>query len=114
TRDASAGVQCPTFYVTTEGDIATPDSIHTAYSETSTPSAFGVTNGGNHDDYTDIADDPHLSGLTSNDGQRARAAIAAWFDWQLKSKVALRSLFVGQGCGFCRDTSWKTFESKGF
>jgi hypothetical protein len=78
------------------------------------PTAFGVTNGGNHDDYTDIADDPHISGLTSNDGKRARAAIAAWFDWQLKGKANLRSLFVGPSCGFCKDANWKMFESKGF
>jgi len=72
-----------------------------------------VTNGGNHDEYTDIADDPGVSGLTSNDGLRVRAAIAAWFSWQLKGKNALRPLFVGQDCGFCRDANWKTFESKG-
>ncbi len=113
TRDASVGIQCPTFYITTEGDIATPDSIHQAYDYTPTPAVFGVTKGGNHDEYTDIADDPHLSGLTSNDGLRVRAAIAAWFDWQLKGKTALRSLFVGPQCGFCSDPNWKTFESKG-
>lgn len=113
-RDASVDIQCPTFYVTTEGDIATPDSIMQVYDFMKVPTAFGVTNGGNHDDYTDIADDPHISGLTSNDGQRARAAIAAWFDWQLKGKTNLRSLFVGPSCGFCKDSNWKTFVSKGF
>jgi hypothetical protein len=59
-QDASVGIQCPTFYVTTEGDIATPDSIEQVYQYTIPPTAFGVTSGGNHDEYTDIADDPHI------------------------------------------------------
>jgi hypothetical protein len=113
-QDASVLIQCPTFYVTTENDIATPASIEQAYGYTPTPSVFGETSGGNHDEYTDIADDPHLSGLTSNDGQRVRTAIAAWFDWQLKGKEDLRTLFVGPDCGFCHDANWKVFESKGF
>jgi hypothetical protein len=114
TQDAGVLIQCPAFYVTTENDVATPASIHQAYADTPTPSAFGETNGGNHDEYTDIADDPHLSGLTSNDGLRVRAAIAAWFDWQLKGKAQLQPLFVGTDCGFCHDSNWKAFESKGF
>jgi hypothetical protein len=114
TQDASVQIQCPTFYVTTQNDIATPASIRQAYEYTPTPSVFGVTNGGNHDEYTNIADDPHVSGLTSNDGLRVRAAIAAWFDWQLKGKIELLRLFVGQNCGFCTDPNWMTFESKGF
>jgi hypothetical protein len=114
TEDASVLMQCPTFYVTTQNDIATPSSIHQAYEYTPTPSVFGVTDGGNHDEYTNIADDPHLPGLTSNDALRPRAAITAWFDWQLKGKSQLRSLFVGPNCGFCTDPNWMTFESKGF
>jgi hypothetical protein len=65
TEDASVLIQCPTFYVTTQNDIATPSSIHQAYEYTPTPSVFGVTDGGNHDEYTNIADDPHVPGLTS-------------------------------------------------
>jgi hypothetical protein len=52
--------------------------------------------------------------LTSNDAKRPRAAVAAWFDWQLKGKTALRTLFAGTGCGFCKDANWKSFENKGF
>jgi predicted dienelactone hydrolase len=113
-EEASVKIQCPTFYVTTENDIATPASIETVYGYTLTPTVFGETDGGNHDEYTDIDADPHISGLTSDDGLRVRSAIAAWFDWQLKSKAELRSLFVGQRCGFCLDSNWKKFESKGF
>jgi hypothetical protein len=107
-------IQCPAFYVTTENDVAPYDAIAQAYGGTPTPSVFGETNGGDHDEYTDIADDPQVPSLVSNDGLRMRAAIAAWFEWQLKAKAELRPLFVGQSCGFCVDPNWKGFESRGF
>lgn len=112
--DAGALVQCPTFYTLTENDVVTPANFRRSYDSTPTPSVFGVTAGGDHDDYTDKADDPGIAGLTSNDGLRTRAAIVAWFEWQLKGKTALQPLFVGPNCGFCGDPNWKTFESKGF
>ncbi|HVZ34728.1 MAG TPA: hypothetical protein VG963_20005 [Polyangiaceae bacterium] len=113
-------VQCPTFYITTAGDIATPESVQAAYDATQTPAVFGVTNGGNHDEYADVEDDPGgllsaFAGLTSNDGKRTRAAVAAWFDWQLKGRDELRALFVGDDCGFCGDSAdWSMFQSKDF
>jgi dienelactone hydrolase len=109
-----AKILCPTFYTLTENDVVGPDAYRQAYDSTPTPSVLGVTAGGDHDDYTDKADDPGLPGLTSNDGLRTRPAIVAWFEWQLKGKTALKTLFVGTDCGFCRDSNWKTFESKGF
>jgi hypothetical protein len=93
--------------------------VREAHNETKTPTVFGVTNGGDHDEYADVEDDPggvlSLAGLTSRDGRRTRAAITAWFDWQLKGKEELRPLFLGPSCGFCRDSdNWSTFESKAF
>lgn len=116
---ASERVQCPAFYMTTPGDVATPEEIRAAHNETKTPTVFGVTKAGDHDEYADVEDDPggvlSLAGLTSNDGKQTRAAIAAWFDWQLKGKEELRPLFLGPSCGFCRDANnWSVFESKGF
>jgi hypothetical protein len=112
--DASAQIQCPTFYVATQNDVSPASTFEQAYMDTLTPSVLGITNGGNHDEYTDIASDPGVPGLTSNDGKRVRAALAAWFEWRLKGKDELRPLFVGQSCGFCTDSNWMTFESKGF
>ena len=59
------------------------------------PAVYGVTVTGDHDEYTDVVDDPNVPGLTSNDARNSRAAVAAWFDWQLKGKAAVRELFVG-------------------
>jgi dienelactone hydrolase len=112
--DGEAKIHCPAFYTLSENDVVTPESYRPSYEATKSPSVLGVTNGGDHDDYSDKADDPGIPGLTSNDGLRTRAAIVAWFEWQLKGKAAIKSLFVGKDCGFCRDANWKTFESKGF
>ncbi len=119
TEEEVAKIQCPTFYTTTTGDAATPESVQAAYDATLTPAVFGVTNGGDHDEYADVDDDPGgilaFAGLTSNDGKRTRAAIAAWFDWQLKGKGELSALFLGEDCGFCGDSdNWSMFQSKGF
>jgi hypothetical protein len=110
-----ANIQCPAFYTLTANDVVTPASYRASYDATKTPSAYGVTNGGDHMEYTDKANGLGLPGLTSNDALMTRSAITAWFDWQLKGKKELQPLFVGMDCGFCKDaTNWMSFESKGF
>lgn len=109
-----ANIKCPTFYTLTANDVVTPDSYRASYDGTKVASVYGVTNGGDHMEYTDKADGLNISGLTSNDALMTRSAIAAWFEWQLKGKQELQPLFVGKDCGFCKDPNWKSFESKGF
>jgi hypothetical protein len=109
-----AKIQCPAFYTLTANDVVTPDSYRASYDATKTPSAYGVTMGGDHMEYTDKANGIGLPGLTSNDAQMTRSAITAWFEWQLKGKQELQALFVGKDCGFCKDANWKSFEAKGF
>jgi hypothetical protein len=112
--NGEAMIQCPTFYTLTANDVVTPDSYRASYDATKTPSVYGVTSGGDHMEYTDKADGLNTSGLTSNDAQMTRSAITAWFEWQLKGKNELQPLFIGKDCGFCKDSNWKSFESKGF
>ncbi len=114
TGAATADVQCPAFYTLAQHGDFPVDDIRAAADATPAPTVWGVTNGGDHGEYADKADDPGVSGLTTNDALRTRAAIAAWFDWQLHGKEELRGLFVGPNCGFCRDSNWSLFESKGF
>jgi dienelactone hydrolase len=107
-------IQCPTFYTLTANDVVTPDSYRASYDGTKAPSVYGVTTGGDHMEYCDKAQDIGLPGLTSNDALMTRSAISAWFDWQLKGKQQNAPLFIGTGCGYCKDSNWKSFESKGF
>lgn len=109
-----AKIQCPAFYTLTASDVVTPESYRASYDATKTASAYGVTKGGDHMEYTDKANGIGLPGLTSNDAQMTRSAITAWFEFQLKGKKELQPLFVGKDCGFCMDANWKSFESKGF
>jgi hypothetical protein len=112
--NGEAKIQCPTFYTLTANDVVTPQSYRASYDATKAPSVYGVTSGGDHMEYTDKANGLNLPGLTSNDAQMTRAAITAWFEWQLKNKREIQPLFVGADCGFCKDSNWKSFESKGF
>jgi hypothetical protein len=112
--DGEAKITCPTFYTLTADDVVTPDSYRASYDATTAPSVYGVTSGGDHMEYTDKADGLNTSGLMSNDAEMTRAAITAWFEWQLKGKQQIQPLFVGTGCGFCEDANWMSFESKGF
>jgi hypothetical protein len=112
--DGESKIKCPTFYTLTANDVVTPDSYRASYDATTAPSVYGVTSGGDHMEYTDIADGLNTSGLMSNDAKMTRAAITAWFEWQLKGKQQIAPLFVGKDCGFCKDSNWMSFESKGF
>ena len=109
-----AKIQCPAFYTLTANDVVPPESYRASYDATKAPSAYGVTKGGDHMEYTDKANGLGLPGLTSNDAVMTRSAITAWFEFQLKARKELQPLFVGKDCGFCKDTNWKSFESKGF
>jgi hypothetical protein len=113
TSDA-ANIKCPAFFVTTGGEAESSTSVEQAFMAATPASVYGVTMSGNHDEYTDVADDPGVSGLTSDDAKQSRAGVAAWFDWQLKGKSEVRALFVGTNCTFCAGSTWKTIKSKGF
>ncbi len=39
-------------------------------------------------------------------GGRAAAAVVAWLDWQLRGDARAGRLFVGTGCGLCRNAEW--------
>lgn len=110
----AAAIKCPVFFVTTGGEAMSSNSVETAFNTVTTKAVYGVTMSGNHDEYTDVEDDPMVSGLTSNDAKQSRAAIVAWFEWQLKAKDEVKPLFSGANCGFCTGSTWKTIKSKGF
>ncbi|HKP61737.1 MAG TPA: hypothetical protein VJV78_33635 [Polyangiales bacterium] len=111
---APANIKGPAFFVTTGGEAMSSSGIENAFNSAKGPAAYGVTMSGNHDEYTDAEDDPMVSGLTSEDAKQSRAAVAAWFDWQLKNRSANKDLFVGDNCGFCKNSTWKTIKTKGF
>lgn len=111
---APADIKGTAFFVTTGGEAMSSSGIETAFNNAKGPAVYGVTMSGNHDEYTDVEDDPMVSGLTSDDAKQSRAAVAAWFDWQLKSKAENKGLFVGDSCGFCKNSTWGTIKSKGF
>jgi hypothetical protein len=117
-QDAGTGtiskIKVPIFFVNTADEASGSTLIEDSFNGATAPAAYGVTISGNHDEYTDVVDDPGVPGLTSNDAKNSRAGIAAWFDWHLKAKSAARSLFVGPSCGFCAGSSWKSIKSKGF
>jgi Chlorophyllase enzyme len=117
-EDAGTGtvskIKVPVFFVTTADEASGSTLIEDSFNAATAPAAYGVTTSGNHDEYTDVVDDPGVPGLTSNDAKNSRAGVAAWFDWQLKGKGAVRSLFVGASCGFCAGSTWNTIKSKGF
>src|SRR5262249_1672777 len=72
-----AKIRCPAFYTLTASDVVTPEQYRPSYEETTTPSVLGVTTKGDHDEYSDKADDPGIPGLTSNDALYTRSAIVA-------------------------------------
>ncbi len=41
-----------------------------------------------------------------NGGEFSKAAVA-WLKWQLKGDQAAKRMFVGEGCGFCKNSLWK-------
>jgi dienelactone hydrolase len=108
-----AKILCPAFYTLAADDVVTPASYRASYDATKAPSAYGVTPMGSHMEYADKAD-ANIPGLAANDAQQTRGAITAWFEWQLKGRNEIQPLFVGMDCGFCKDSNWKSFESKGF
>jgi hypothetical protein len=92
-------------------------NVETFYNSVTVPAIYGVLASGNHNSYGDIADDPGYGdelGGKADDGRGSRAAVTAWFDWQLKGKKEVRALFVGANCGFCSGSTWQTIKSKGF
>src|SRR5262249_53689083 len=93
--DGEAKIQCPTFYTLTMNDVVTPDSYRASYDDTKAPAVYGVTSGGDHMEYTDIADGLNIPSLMSNDAKMTRGAITAWFEWQLKARAEIKPLFVG-------------------
>ena len=113
-----AQIQCPAFFVTSGGEAgsAPDDRIAQTLGDAAHPSLYGITVGGNHDEYTDKADEGITAaiGLTSNDGVQSRAAVTAWFDWQLKGKEEVRPLFLEKPCGFCNDENLQRLDAKGF
>jgi dienelactone hydrolase len=116
-EDAGTGtvsmIKVPVFFTTTADEASGSTLIEDSFNAAKAPAAYGVTSSGNHDEYTDVVDDPGVPGLTSDDARQSRAAVAAWFDWHLKGKAEVRPLFVGASCGFCSGSTWLTFKSKG-
>ena len=113
-----ANIQCPAFFLTTGGEAGdSPDErIQSTLGATTKPSMYGITVGGNHDEYTDKADEgvTAVIGLTSDDGVQSRAAVAAWFDWQLKDMPEVGELFRSKPCAFCNTKNLKRLDLKGF
>jgi dienelactone hydrolase len=111
-------IQCPAFFVTTGGEAgSSPDArIQETLSQASKPSMYGITVGGNHDEYTDKADEGITAfiGLTSNDGVQSRAAVTAWFDWQLKGMQEVGELFRQKPCKFCNRENLQRLDLDGF
>jgi dienelactone hydrolase len=115
-EDAGTGtiskIKVPVFFVTTADEASGSTLIEDSFNAATVPAAYGVTISGNHDEYTDVADDPGVPGLTSNDAKNSRAGVTAWFEWQLKAKTAARALFAGTSCGLCAGSTWKSLKSK--
>lgn len=113
-----AQAQAPAFFVTTNGEAgdAPEERIQMTLGRTTKPSMFGITVGGNHDEYTDKADEGITAaiGLSSNDGEQSRAAVTAWFDWQLKDMREVGELFLAKPCAFCNDDNLKRLDVRGF
>lgn len=107
-------LKIPAFFVNSAGEDASSTMVKDIYERVSSPAVYGVTATGEHNSYGDIADDPMaIIGGPADDARESRAGITAWFDWQLKGKSELRTLFVGADCGFCKGSTWKTIISKG-
>lgn len=111
-------IQCPAFFVLTGGEAgdAPDERIDSTLASATKPSMFGVTVAGNHDEYTDKADEgiTAVIGLTSDDGEQSRAAVTAWFDWQLKDMAEVGELFRSSPCAFCDAKQLKKLKLKGF
>jgi Chlorophyllase enzyme len=111
-------IKCPAFFLTTGGEAgSSPDMrIMETLGATSKPSMYGITVGGNHDEYSDKADEGVTAfiGLTSNDGLQSRAAVTAWFDWQLKGMPEVGELFRQKPCKFCNRENLQRLDLKGF
>lgn len=113
-----AMIKSPAFFVTTGGEAgdAPDERITSTLGQAQKPSMYGITVGGNHDEYTDKADEgiTAVIGLSSNDGAQSRAAVTAWFDWQLKDMKEVAELFTKKPCGFCNEKNLKRLDLKGF
>lgn len=107
-------LKAPVLFLNTADEASGSSLIEDSFNAATAPAAYAVTMMGNHDEYTDIMDDPGVPGLTSNDARQSRAAVTAWFDWHLKGMSQVRALFVGASCGFCAGSTLKTVKSKGF
>lgn len=110
-----SGLKNPVFFVNSANEDAGSTMVKDFYDRVTVPAMYGVTAHGDHNGYGDIADDPMAGiGGAADDARESRGAITAWFDWQLKQKAEVRSLFVGADCGFCKGGKWKTILTKGF
>ena len=113
-----ANIKCPAFFVTSGGEAgdAPDERIQSTLGAATKPSMYGISVGGNHDEYTDKADEgvTAVIGLTSNDGEYSRAAVTAWFDWQLKDMQNVGQLFLSKPCAFCNSKNLKRLDLKGF
>jgi hypothetical protein len=111
-------IQCPAFFMTSGGEAAmdADTRIESAFSLVSNPSMYGITVGGGHDEYADVADQgvALLVGLASNDGLQSRAAVTAWFDWQLKGMDEVGALFLSEPCRFCNADNLQRLDLTGF
>ena len=50
-----------------------------------------------------LLDAGHGGTFFEPDGGKAARIAIAWLDWQLKGDAAAKQMFVGAGCGLCRD-----------
>ena len=113
-----SAIKCPALFMTTGGEAgSSPDArIESTLSAASSPSIYGITVSGGHDEYTDIVDQgvAGLIGLISNDGLQSRGAVTAWFDWQLKGDKQAEELFRRKPCAFCDDEHLQRLVLDGF
>ena len=54
----------------------------------------------------------HLGILTPPLQQQIQTEVVAWLRWQLWGDGKLKSRFVGQDCGVCKQASWKVKQKK--
>jgi hypothetical protein len=88
---------------TWESDLARPNCDRD-FENIEIPVWYGVVVGSSH---TTVIDNP-MSGMPQGDPGIKKAYLAsaaAWLRWQLAGDETLKTLFVGQDCGYCKDSA---------
>jgi hypothetical protein len=87
---------------TWESDLARPN-CDIDFMNAKAPVWYGVVIGSSH---TTVIDNPLNDPSTPADPLKVHylAASAAWLRWQLAGDQVMKKMFVGDDCGFCKDT----------